>query len=124
MVLTAKELDVMIALVEVEVEIAAALRAFQIAGEHAGLLGDFGPLAASAFGKSLHLFPGGPVNDRLVDIEEDRPVFFGVLNAPLDLIGLGVTFEVDNVAAVFLQSEDLLDGGVAPFGGLHGAFAT
>ena len=29
-VLTAKELDVMIALVEVEVEIAAALRAFQI----------------------------------------------------------------------------------------------
>ena len=36
MVLTAKEFDVVVALIEVEIEIAAALWAFQIAGKHAG----------------------------------------------------------------------------------------
>ena len=55
MVLTAKELDVMIALVEVKVQITATFRAFQIAGKHAGLLGDLGPLAACPLGKGLYL---------------------------------------------------------------------
>ena len=45
MVVAAKELDVVVALVEVEIQIAAALRAFQIAGKGAGLLGNGGALA-------------------------------------------------------------------------------
>ena len=38
MVVAAKELDVVVALVEVESQIASALRAFQIAAKGAGLL--------------------------------------------------------------------------------------
>ena len=57
MVLATEKLDVVVALVEVKIEVSAALRAFQIAGKHAGLLGDLGPLAAGAFGESLYLFP-------------------------------------------------------------------
>ena len=123
-VVAAKELDVVVALVEVESQIAAALRAFQIAGEHAGLLGDLGPLAAGAFGEGLHLFPGGTVNDGLMDIEENGPVFLRVFNAAFDLIGFGVTFEVDHIAAVFLQGEDFLDGGMVPLGRLQCTFRT
>lgn len=78
-VLTAKKLDVVIALVKVEIEIAATFRAFQQAGERARFLGDSGcPFHA------LNLFLGGPVNDSLVDVEEDRPV--GLLRG--DLSGL------------------------------------
>ena len=115
MVLATEKLDVVVALVEVEVEVAAALGAFQVAGEHAGLLGDLGPFAAGALGERLHLLPGGPVNNGLVDVEEDGPVFLRVFDPLFHLIGFGVAFEVDDVAAVFLQGEDLLDGGVAPF---------
>ena len=67
-VLTAKKLDVVIALVKVEIEIAATFRAFQQAGERAGFLSDGGPLAADALFHALHLFPSGPVNDGLVDV--------------------------------------------------------
>ena len=44
-VVAAKELDVVVALVEVESQIASALRAFQIAAKGAGLLGNSGVLA-------------------------------------------------------------------------------
>ena len=88
------------------------------------LVGDLVPLAAGVFGEGLYLFPCGTVNDGLVDIEEASLVFLRFFNAAFDLIGLGVTFEVDCIAAVFLQGEDFLDGGVSLFGGLHGAFAA
>ena len=78
MALTAKKFDVVVALVEVEIEIAAALRAFQIAGKRAGFLGNSRPPPAGPFLHALHLFPGRPVNDSLVDIEEDCPVFLRV----------------------------------------------
>ena len=92
----------MVALVEVKVEVAAALRAFQNAGKYAGLLGNGGPLAASALLHALNLLPGGSVNDGLMDIEEDRPVFLRVLDTFLDLIGLGVGFEIDYITAILL----------------------
>ena len=41
-ILTTEKLDVVVVLVEVEIEVAAALRAFQQAGEYAGLLRDRG----------------------------------------------------------------------------------
>ena len=48
-----------------------------------------------------------------MDIEEDRPVFLRVFDPLFHLVGLGVAFEVDDIAAVFLQGEDFLDGGVS-----------
>ena len=78
-VLAAKELYIVVALVEMEIEVAAALRAFQNAGEHAGLLGDGGLLAAGALLHAPHLLPGGPVDDGLMDIEEDcLPTFWTI----------------------------------------------
>ena len=44
-----EKLDVVVVLVEVEIEVAAALRAFQQAGEYAGLLRDRGLFAARPF---------------------------------------------------------------------------
>ena len=44
-ILATEKLDVVVVLVEVEIEVAAALRAFQIAGKDAGLLGNGGALA-------------------------------------------------------------------------------
>ena len=122
MILTTEKLDVVVVLVEVEIEVAAALRAFQQAREYAGLLRDRGLFAARPFLERLHLFPSLAVNDSLMDIEEDRPVFLRVFDPLFHLVGLGVAFEVNDIAAIFLQGEDLLDGGVSPFGRLHGAF--
>ena len=50
----------------------------------------------------MHLFPSHTVNDGLMNIEEDRPVFLRIFNSALHLVGLGVGFEVDHIAAVFL----------------------
>lgn len=121
-ILATEKLDVVVVLVEVEIEVAAALRAFQQAGEYAGLLRDRGLFAACPFLERLHLFPSLAVNDGFMDIEEDRPVFLRVFDPLFHLVGLGVAFEVNDIAAVFLQGEDLLDGGMPPLGRLHGAF--
>ena len=74
MVVAAKELDVVVILVKVESQVAPALRAFQIAAKGAGLLRDGRPPAPSGL-QALHLFPSHTVNDGLMDIEEDGPVF-------------------------------------------------
>ena len=72
----------------------------------------------------MHLFPSHTVNDGLMDIEEDCPVFFRVFNTALHLVGLGIGLEVDHIATVFLQGEDFLDGGVVPLGRLQRAFGA
>lgn len=59
-----------------------------------------------------------------MDIEEDRPVLRPVLNPTLHFIGFGIAFEVDDITAVFLRGQNLLDCGMPPFCGLHGAFGT
>ena len=48
-ILATEKLDVVVVLVEVEIEIAAALRAFQQAGEYAGRLRDRGLLRRVPF---------------------------------------------------------------------------
>ena len=101
----------MIILIEMEIQILTTLGAFHNAGEHAGFLCNGCPSAARGM-QTLHLFPTDTVNDRLMDIEEDCPVFFRVFNAALHFIRLGIALEVDNVTAVFLQGKDLFDGGV------------
>lgn len=121
MVVATEKLDVVIVLVKVESQIAAALGTFHNAGEHAGLLCNGSPSAARGM-QTLYLFSCGTVDDRLMHIEEDRPVFLGIFNAALHLIGLGIALEVDNVAAVFLQSEEFLDSGMVPLRRLQRAF--
>ena len=123
-VLTAEILDVVVFLVEVEVEITAALGAFQPPGEHARLLGNSRLLTACTFLHGLHLFPCSPVNDRLMDIEKDSSVFLGIFNAPFHFVGFGIALEVNDIAAVFLQGENFLDGGMSPFGRLQRAFGA
>ena len=120
MVLATEELDVVVALVEMEIEVATTLRAFQIAGKGAGFLGDGGPPPAGPFCYALHLLPGSPVNDGLMDVEEDRPVFLRVLDPLFHLVGFGIGFEVDHIAAILLQGKNFLDRGMPPFSRLHG----
>lgn len=86
--MTTEKLDVVVVLVEVEIEVAAALRAFQQTGEYAGLLRDRGLFAARPFLERLHLFPSLAVNNGLMDIEEDCPVFLRVLDPFFHLVGL------------------------------------
>ena len=68
--------------------VAAALRAFQQAGEYAGLLRDRGLFAARPFLERLNLFPSLAVNDSFMDIEENSPVFLWVLDPLFHLVGL------------------------------------
>lgn len=89
MILTTEKLDVVVVLVEVEIEVAAALRAFQQAREYAGLLRDSGLFVARPFLERLHLFPSLAVNG-LMDIEEDCPFFLRVFDPLFHLVGLGV----------------------------------
>ena len=67
MVVAAKEFDVVVILVKVESQIAAALRAFQIATKGAGLLCYSRPPAPGGL-QALYLFPSPPVNNGLIDI--------------------------------------------------------
>ena len=82
MVVAAKELDIVVALVEAESQIAAALRAFQIAAKGDGPLCYGSPPAPGGL-QALYLFPSYTVNDGLMDVEQDCPVFFLIFNPVL-----------------------------------------
>ncbi|EQE41362.1 hypothetical protein QEY_0554 [Clostridioides difficile CD165] len=124
MVLATEKLDVVVVLIKVEVQIAAALGTLHHAGKGAWLLGDGGALAPGSGLQRLYLFPSGPINNSLVNIEEDRPVFLRVFDPALHLVGFGVAFEVDDIAAILLRGKDFLDRGMAPLGRLQGTFGT
>lgn len=66
--LTTEKLDIMVALVETEVEIFPALRAFQYAGKRAVLPGDGRTFAACPLLQILHLLPGRVVYDGLCQL--------------------------------------------------------
>ena len=100
--MTTEKLNVVVFLIKMEVEVAAAFGAFQPPGEHTRLLGNSRLFAPCSFLQSLYLFPCDPVNNRLMDIEENRSILFRIFNAPLHFIGFGVAFEVDDIAAVLL----------------------
>ena len=59
-----------------------------------------------------------------MDIEKDCSVFFRVFNPAFHFVRLGVGFEVDHIAAVFLQGEDFFDGGMVPLGRLQRTFGA
>ena len=62
----------------------------------------------------LYLLKGVPVDNRLMNILEDDPVFFRVIDAGLILEGFGVGLEIDHIAAVFLLGQDFTNGAVFP----------
>ena len=108
-------LDLRVALIEMEVKIASAVSTDQKAGKHIVLafvgaaLADFSPLL-------LHLLKYGPLDDRLVDVLEDDPIFTVILQPLFVLVGFRIGLEVENVAAILLQRQDFGHGGTVPLG--------
>ena len=108
-------LDLRVTLIEVEVKIAAAVGTDQQTREHVVLafvgatLADFSPLL-------LHLLKYGPLDNRLVDVLEDDPIFTLILQPLFVLVGFRIGLEVENVAAILLQRQDFGHGGTVPLG--------
>ena len=63
-----------------------------------------------AFQSLLHLFIGVALDDRLVSVLKNHPVLFRIVDTAVILERLGVRFEVQHVAAVFLTRQDAVDG--------------
>ena len=63
---------------------------------------------------SLHPFKGFPVDDRLVFVFENHPVFLRILYPAFVFEGLGIGLEIDHVAAILLLCKDFLNGRFAP----------
>lgn len=106
--------DIRIALIEMEVVIAAVIGTHQQAGEHIALsivstvLADFSTFL-------LHLLPYSTINDRLVDIFENDPILTVIFNTFFILIGFRVGLEIEDITAILLQGEDFDDRGAIPF---------
>lgn len=62
----------------------------------------------------LHLFKGVPVDDRLVNILEDHPVFLRIITASLVFERLGIGLKIDNITAILLLRKNFADGAVFP----------
>jgi len=111
---TVEILDFRVPLVEMEVEIAATISAHQEAGKHIAFpfigaaLADFPPLL-------LDLLPYGTINNRLMHILENGPVFKVILDSLFVLVGFGIGLEVEDITAILLEGQYLCDGGTVPF---------
>lgn len=62
-----------------------------------------------AFQPLLNLFIGVTLNDRLVSVLKHHPVLFRIVDTAVILERLGVRFEVQHIAAVFLTRQDTVD---------------
>jgi len=49
-----------------------------------------------------------------VNVLEDCPIFFGILNASFVAEGFGIAFEIDNISAILLLLKHLGYRGLAP----------
>ena len=111
---TVEILDIGVALVEMEVEVIAAIGTHQQTGKHIAF-----PIVGTALAYLpsllLDLLPHGAVNDRLMHILENDPVFTVILDPLFVLIGFGIGLEVEDIAAILLQGQYLCDGGAVPF---------
>ena len=110
-------LDLRIALIEVKVKVATAIGADQQAGKHivfpvvGATLADFAPFL-------LHLLIHSTLDDRLMDVLEHHPILTVIVDPLLILVGLGISFEIENVTTVFLQGENFGYCGAVPLGRL------
>lgn len=108
-------LDFRVALIEVEMQIAAAVCADKQAREHIVY-----SVAGTAFAHFsaflLYLFKHGTLNNWLVNILEHYPIFRVVMNPLLILVGLGVGFEVQNITTILLLVQKMGNRGAIPLG--------
>ena len=121
---TVEILNGAVGMVDVVMQLMAAIGAVQQTSEHI-LFGVLGLPALRPLPEFLHLFPCGLVDDGLMVVFKNSPIFFGVLQAALVLKRLGIGLEVDQGARVFPEGQDFGDGGLTPFaGGVLALFAA
>ena len=65
--------------------------------------------------RQLDLLPHSTVNDRLMHILKNDPVFTVILDPLFVLVGFGTGLEVEDIAAILQQGQYLCDGGAVPF---------
>lgn len=97
-----KVFDIVISLIEMEVQFMTAIRTNQQAAEHI----TFAVLRLSPANLAtlfLNLFPDHTINNRLMHVFENRPVFPVIGNPLLVLIRLGIGLEVQYIPAILLQ---------------------
>ena len=110
---TVEILDIVVALVEMIIQVVTTIRTDQQTAENVSLpiLG-FALTDLSAL--FLDLFPDYTVDDGIMDVFEDQPVLPVIIDPLLILVGFGIGFEVDNITAVFLLTEDFLNSSLTP----------
>lgn len=97
--------DFVVALVEMEMQVASAIRTNQKSGEHIlfSILTSALPGFPSFF---LNLLPGSPIYNRFMDIFEHNHIFRIVRQALLVFVRLTVGFEIDKITTVFPHCQD------------------
>lgn len=112
---TVEIFDIVVALVEMIIQVVTTIRTDQQTAENVSLtiLG-FALTDLSAL--FLDLFPDYTVNDGLMDVFENQPVLPVIIDPLLILVGFGISFEVENITAILLDRQHLHNGGLAPFG--------
>ena len=102
-----KERNILFVVFNVKPQLSSAVSTIKQITEHIALpVFRFGIAAAGFAYKLLYLFKGFTVNNRFVDIFENRPFILGISIPCFVLEGFRAGFEVDNIPAVFLLSED------------------
>ena len=107
--------DLRVSLIEVEMQVVSAIGTDQQTGKHilfalvGAALADFTPFL-------LNLLPHGAINNRLMDIFENHPIFTVVFDSLLIFVRLGVGLKIEDIAAILLQGQDFGDGGAVPLG--------
>ena len=110
--------------VDVVMQLVATVGAIQQTGEHI-LLGVLGLPALRLLPELLHLLPCSLVDDGLMVVLKDSPIFFGIVQTALIFEGLGVGLEIDQGARVLPEGQDFGYGGLTPFaGGVLALFAA
>ena len=113
---TVKVFNGAVGVVDVVMQLVAAVGTVQQTGEHI-LLGVLGFPALCPLPEPLHLLPCGGVDDGFMVVFKDGPVFFGVFQAALVFEGLGIGLEIDKRTCVLPEGQDFGDGGFTPFAG-------
>ena len=104
-VVATEELDVRAGLIAMKMQLFPALRTYQEAGEHIDLAGvGLALTGLSAF--LLNLFPHGTLNDGCMHVFEYDPIFAVIPYTPFQLVGLGVSLEVENISTILLRVEN------------------
>lgn len=82
---TAKILDAVVLRVGMKPQLTAAIGTIDKVAEHTLLVADLWCSPLGFARQLLYLLKGLSVNDRLVSVLEDRPIFFGIANSRLVL---------------------------------------